>query len=173
MGARASEERRREETNSENNIRHQPSFGTLTLVLCCALFSCLGIERETERKRRCNARFSPSNCIETTHFSSRLFFSAAAARKRMRSIHHSSSSRSSHYAAPSSGSERAEFHDRYQNRVSRLDAFLSRSRLAFFQYAWLEKNHVTEVGSTYKTLGKQVDHKPSTWRCEDQAAAGK
>jgi hypothetical protein len=54
------------------------------------------------------------------------------------------------------GSERAEFRDRYQNR-----------------YAWLEKNHVNEVGSTYKTLGKQVDHKPSTWRCEDQTEAGK
>jgi hypothetical protein len=54
------------------------------------------------------------------------------------------------------GSDRAEFHDRYQNR-----------------YAWLEKNHVNEVGSTYKTLGKQVDHKPSTWRCEDQTEAGK
>ncbi|UJR16360.1 hypothetical protein I4U23_003263 [Adineta vaga] len=54
------------------------------------------------------------------------------------------------------GSERAEFRDRYQNR-----------------YAWLEKNHVNEVGSTYNTLGKKVDHKPSAWRCEDQAEAGK
>jgi len=54
------------------------------------------------------------------------------------------------------GSERSEFHDRYQNR-----------------YAWLEKNHVNDVGSTYNTIGKKVDHKPSTWRCEDQAAAGK
>ncbi|CAF1003338.1 unnamed protein product [Adineta ricciae] len=54
------------------------------------------------------------------------------------------------------GSERAEFHDRYQNR-----------------YAWLEKNHVNEVGSTYNSLGKKVDHKPSAWRCEDQAEAGK
>jgi len=49
-----------------------------------------------------------------------------------------------------------ELNDRYQNR-----------------YAWLEKNHVTDVGSQYKSLGKQVDHKPSTWRCEDQAEAGK
>ena len=57
---------------------------------------------------------------------------------------------------PFSGSDRAEFQDRYQNK-----------------YAWLEKNHVTEVGSQYKSLGKQVDHKPSTWRCEDQAEAGK
>jgi len=83
------------------------------------------------------------------------------------SHHHSSSS--SHHSpryTPSSnyldlsttagGSDRAEFRDRYQNR-----------------YAWLEKNHVNEVGSQYKTLGKQVDHKPSTWRCEDQAEAGK
>ena len=54
------------------------------------------------------------------------------------------------------GSDRAEFHDRYQNR-----------------YAWLEKNHVTEVGSQYNSLGKKVDHKPSTWRCEDQAEAAK
>ncbi|CAF0844173.1 unnamed protein product [Rotaria sordida] len=82
------------------------------------------------------------------------------------SYHHSSSSLlNSHYSSPvhhsdlhssNAGSERAEFHDRYQNR-----------------YAWLEKNHVNEVGSQYKTLGKQVDHKPSTWRCEDQAEAGK
>ena len=43
----------------------------------------------------------------------------------------------------------------------------------FEKYDWLEKNHVTEVGSQYKSLGKQVDHKPSTWRCEDQAEAGK
>jgi hypothetical protein len=84
--------------------------------------------------------------------------------------HHSSSSsnslQNSRYSSPthsldynltpSSGSERAEFRDRYQNR-----------------YAWLEKNHVNDVGSTYNTLGKQVDHKPSTWRCEDQAATGK
>jgi hypothetical protein len=32
---------------------------------------------------------------------------------------------------------------------------------------------VNEVGSQYNTLGKKVDHKPSTWRCEDQAEAGK
>jgi hypothetical protein len=81
--------------------------------------------------------------------------------------HYSSSSlRNSNYSSPShsldigltpfSGSDRAEFRDRYQNK-----------------YAWLEKNHVNEVGSTYKTLGKQVDHKPSTWRCEDQTEAGK
>ncbi|UJR30123.1 hypothetical protein I4U23_017664 [Adineta vaga] len=57
---------------------------------------------------------------------------------------------------PFTGSERAEFRDRYQNK-----------------YAWLEKNHVNEVGSTYNSLGKKVDHKPSTWRCEDQAEAGK
>lgn len=88
----------------------------------------------------------------------------------MRSSHdsyrHSSSALNSHYSSPShsldfslspsSGSERAEFRDRYQNR-----------------YAWLEKNHVNEVGSTYNTLGKKVDHKPSTWRCEDQAATAK
>jgi hypothetical protein len=85
------------------------------------------------------------------------------------SYHHSSSASSSHhtprYGSPSTyldltpsgtGSDRAEFRDRYQNR-----------------YAWLEKNHVNEVGSQYNTLGKKVDHKPSTWRCEDQAEAGK
>ncbi|CAF0838191.1 unnamed protein product [Rotaria sp. Silwood1] len=82
------------------------------------------------------------------------------------SYHHSSSSlRNSHHKSPLThldlhpstvGSDRAEFHDRYQNR-----------------YAWLEKNHVNEVGSQYKSLGKQVDHKPSTWRCEDQAEAGR
>ncbi|CAF2367343.1 unnamed protein product [Rotaria sp. Silwood2] len=82
------------------------------------------------------------------------------------SYHHSSSSLlNSHYASPlnhldliptTAGSDRAEFHDRYQNR-----------------YAWLEKNHVNEVGSQYKSLGKQVDHKPSTWRCEDQAETGR
>ncbi|CAF1115291.1 unnamed protein product [Rotaria sp. Silwood1] len=79
--------------------------------------------------------------------------------------HSSSSLRNSHHTSPlthldlhpsTSGSDRAEFHDRYQNR-----------------YAWLEKNHVNEVGSQYKSLGKQVDHKPSTWRCEDQAEAGR
>ncbi|CAF4399062.1 unnamed protein product [Rotaria socialis] len=78
---------------------------------------------------------------------------------------YSSSTSNSTYRSPSShldftpishGSDRAEFHDRYQNR-----------------YAWLEKNHVNDVGSQYKSLGKQVDHKPSTWRCEDQAEAGK
>jgi len=85
------------------------------------------------------------------------------------SYHHTSSTSSSlnnpRYRSPSnyldlnpttSGSDRAEFRDRYQNR-----------------YAWLEKNHVNEVGSTYNSLGKKVDHKPSTWRCEDQAEAGK
>jgi len=86
--------------------------------------------------------------------------------------HHSSSytsnsHRSPNYSSPSrsldvgltpfnGASDRAEFHDRYQNK-----------------YAWLEKNHVNEVGSTYNSLGKKVDHKPSTWRCEDQAEAGK
>lgn len=35
------------------------------------------------------------------------------------SFHHSTSS--SHYTSPASGSERAEFHDRYQNRVSRIE----------------------------------------------------
>lgn len=59
-------------------------------------------------------------------------------------------------SSSAAGSDRAEFRDRYQNR-----------------YAWLEKNHVTEVGSQYNSLGKKVDHKPSTWRCEDQAEAGK
>jgi len=72
------------------------------------------------------------------------------------SNHASPSHSLDHILTPSSASDRAEFHDRYQNR-----------------YAWLEKNHVNEVGSTYNTLGKKVDHKPSTWRCEDQAAAGK
>jgi hypothetical protein len=77
----------------------------------------------------------------------------------------SNSVRSPRYQSPSNfldlnpstgGSERAEFRDRYLNR-----------------YPWLEKNHVNEVGSTYKNLGKKVDHKPSTWRCEDQAEAGR
>jgi len=77
----------------------------------------------------------------------------------------SSSLRNSRHHTPSNyldlnpttaGSDRAEFRDRYQNR-----------------YAWLEKNHVNEVGSQYNTIGKKVDHKPSTWRCEDQAEAGK
>ncbi|CAF0850350.1 unnamed protein product [Adineta steineri] len=58
--------------------------------------------------------------------------------------------------APFHGSDRAEFRDRYQNK-----------------YAWLEKNHVNEVGSTYNSIGKKVDHKPSTWRCEDQAETAK
>jgi len=77
--------------------------------------------------------------------------------------HHNSSNLHngiSHHKAstpvPGSGSERTEFRDHYQTR-----------------YAWLEKNHVNEVGSTYNSLGKKCDHKPSTWRCEDQAAAGK
>lgn len=76
---------------------------------------------------------------------------------------------------PVSGSERAEFHDRYQNKVK---FFLTKKSLLLinrysFQYAWLEKNHVNEVGSTYNSLGKRVDHKPSAWRCEDQAETGK
>jgi len=70
--------------------------------------------------------------------------------------HHSSPSHYLDLSSGGGGSDRAEFRDRYDTR-----------------YAWLEKNHVNEVGSTYKTIGKQVDHKPSTWRCEDQAAAGK
>jgi len=88
----------------------------------------------------------------------------------MRSSHdssyHHSTSNTTRYRSPSNyldlnpiaggGSDRAEFRDRYQNR-----------------YAWLEKNHVNEVGSQYNNLGKKVDHKPSTWRCEDQAEAGK
>jgi hypothetical protein len=88
------------------------------------------------------------------------------------SHHHSSSnysspSHQSNYSSPSShhldthtstsgGSDRTEFRNHYGDR-----------------YAWLEKNHVNDVGSTYNTIGKKVDHKPSAWRCEDQAAAGK
>ncbi len=98
----------------------------------------------------------------------------------------SNSTRTPHYQSPSNyldlnaatgGSERAEFHDRYQNRVNRKKwKFVSKKKTilsVIFKYAWLEKNHVNEVGSQYKTLGKKVDHKPSTWRCEDQAEAGK
>jgi len=75
--------------------------------------------------------------------------------KNMRSSydsHYSSSAsnslRNSNYSSPShswdtglapfSGSDRAEFRDRYQNK-----------------YAWLEKNHVNEVGSEYNSIGKK------------------
>ncbi|CAF1270483.1 unnamed protein product [Rotaria magnacalcarata] len=82
------------------------------------------------------------------------YYSSSAS---LRNLTHSSPSHSLNAGlAPFSGSDRAEFRDRYENK-----------------YAWLEKNHVNQVGSTYKSLGKQVDHKPSTWRCEDQAETGK
>ena len=80
-------------------------------------------------------------------------------------------------APPITPYHRAEVNERNFTIVIKIASVQSnaffRSLDSLFQYAWLEKNHVTEVGSTYKTLGKQVDHKPSTWRCEDQAAAGK
>ncbi|CAF0827381.1 unnamed protein product [Didymodactylos carnosus] len=83
---------------------------------------------------------------------------------RSSSLHHNNSGPSLHnstgydsYNHTSGGaSDRQQFKDNYQNR-----------------YAWLEKNHVNEVGSTYNRLGKTVGHKPSFWRCEDQAIAGK
>jgi hypothetical protein len=85
------------------------------------------------------------------------YYSSSTASNSLRNSNYSSPSHSSDIGlAPSAGSDRAEFRDRYQNK-----------------YAWLEKNHVNEVGSTYNSLGKKVDHKPSTWRCEDQAEAGK
>ncbi|CAF0805544.1 unnamed protein product [Didymodactylos carnosus] len=69
---------------------------------------------------------------------------------------HNSLALDNHTFSSAGASDRQQFKDNYQNR-----------------YAWLEKNHVNEVGSTYNRLGKTVGHKPSYWRCEDQAIAGK
>ncbi|KAL7671196.1 hypothetical protein ACOME3_006100 [Neoechinorhynchus agilis] len=59
----------------------------------------------------------------------------------------------SHYSLL--GNDRNRFHNHYGS-----------------SYMSLERNQVNEVGSTYKGLGKDVDDKPRTWRCEDQAVAG-
>jgi hypothetical protein len=40
-------------------------------------------------------------------------------------------------------------------------------------YVWVEKNHITAVGVKYDGLSRKVDHKPSSWRCEDEIERGK
>ena len=42
-----------------------------------------------------------------------------------------------------------------------------------FQFVWVEKNHITDVGVKYDGLSRRVDHKPSHWRCEDEIERGK
>ena len=41
------------------------------------------------------------------------------------------------------------------------------------KYVWVEKNHITDVGVKYDGLTRKVDHKPSSWRCEDEVERGK
>lgn len=52
--------------------------------------------------------------------------------------------------------DRSRFRDHYAN-----------------DYVWVEKNHITAVGVRYDGLSRKVDHKPSTWRCEDEIERGK